>query len=88
LLIGNLIFRNQDFPLGEKVDDSWKRSGLEVVETHIADKLLISDVGFMLELNDELNDLLPPAHHLHLLLRKIEADVVINQLRLRAELRE
>ena len=62
------------------VQDGRQRGGLEVVDGEVGGKLLKGDVDLMFMFNDKLNDFLPPADHLHLFLRVLKTDVVVDEL--------
>jgi hypothetical protein len=84
ILIGGAEF----LLLSQVVEDSGNRCGLKVIDGEIGDKFLVGNVDPFLMFNDELNNLQPPTDHFHLLLRKVEAAVVIYELGLVVELGE
>jgi hypothetical protein len=74
-----LVLRHEYFAFGEEGDDCLERRWFEVVEGDEGEEFLVGDVGLLLGLDDELDDLLPPADHLHLLFGEVKAHVVVDQ---------
>ena len=51
----------------------------EVVDGEVAGEFVVGDVDSMLFFDDEVDDFLPPADHLHLFFWEVKADIVVDE---------